>query len=105
MKLYKFQALVTLYAAANGGPCPRLGSDPCRMVLLGRNIESGRSEFFTVLVSCDDDRPFGAGNPRVLVTVRVADDSVADYLDVGRHFNLWLGGEVGEGVVTRRVFI
>ena len=39
------------------------------------------------------------------MTLRGAGDDVADYLDVGRQFGLWLGGEVGEGVVTRRLFV
>lgn len=105
MKLYKFQALLTLHAAGEGSACPELGASPRRMVLLGRSDESGRNQFFSVLVSCDGDRQFLAGNPRFVVTLRVADDDVAQYLDIGRHFNLWLGGDVGEGVVTRRLFV
>ncbi len=103
-KLYKFQTLVTLHAADNGGPCPEVGASPRRMVLRGQSDESGRSQFFTVLVSCDEDRSFGPGNRRTVVTLRVADD-VAHYLGIGRQFNLWLGGDVGEGIVTRRLFV
>jgi hypothetical protein len=105
VKLYKFQALVTLPVARDGAPCPKLGSAPRSTVLVGQNGESGRNQFFTVLVSCDDDAPFGRGNRRVLVTLRLADDDVADYLGIGRHFNLWLDGQVGDGVVTRRLFV
>lgn len=105
VKLYKFQALVTLHADGGGSPCPELGASPRRMVLLGRSDESGRNQFFSVLVSCDGDRQYLAGNPRFVVTLRVADDDVAHYLGIGRHFNLWLGGDVGEGVVTRRLFV
>lgn len=105
MKFYKFQALVTLHAAGDGNPCPQLSASPRRMVLRGQSDESGRSQFFSVLVSCDDDRPFRPGNPRLLVTLRVADDDVAHYLGIGRYFNLWLGGDVGEGIVTRRLFV
>jgi hypothetical protein len=104
VKLYKFQALVTMHAAGDGNPCPQLDASPRRMLLLGQSDESGLSEFFSVLVSCDEDRPFGPRNPRALVTLRLADD-VTHYLDVGRHFNLWLGGDVGDGVVTRRLFV
>lgn len=104
VKLYKFQALVTLHAA-KGSPCPELGASPRRMVLLGQSDESGLNQFFSVLVSCDGDRQFLAGNSRFVVTLRVADDDVAHYLGIGRHFNLWLGGDVGEGVVTRRLFV
>ena len=60
VKRYKFQALVTLYAGSDGDPYAKLGSAPRRMVLRGRNEESGRSQVFTALVSCDDDAPFRA---------------------------------------------
>ena len=105
VKRYKFQALVTLHAAGDGQPCPELGPAPRRMVLLGWSGETGHSQLFTVLISCENDVPFRPGSPRAEVTLRVAGDDVADYLDVGRQFGLWLGEEVGEGVVTRRLFV
>jgi hypothetical protein len=103
VKRYKFQAMVTLHAAGDGRPYPELGPAPRRMVLRGWNGETGDSQLFTVLVTCEDDGPFRQGSPRE-VTLRVTGDEVADYLGVGRHFGLWRGGEVGEGVVTRRLF-
>jgi hypothetical protein len=103
MKQYKFQALVTLYS--NGGPGAGLGSSPRRMVLRGRNAESGRSRMFTALVSCDDERPFRPGSPRVMATLRLAGDDVAEYLGIGGHFDLWLGKTVGDGIITRRLFV
>ena len=105
VKQYKFQALVTLYADSNGQPQARLGPAPRRMVLRGRNEESRHSQVYTVLVSCDDDMPFRPGSPRKLVTLRLAGDDVADYLDIGGHFDLWLGSNVGDGIVTRRLFV
>lgn len=104
MKRYKYQALVTLHEAGNGDPSTRLGSAPRRMVVRGRNHESARSQMFTALVSCDDDRPFRPGSRRRLATLRLAGDNVTDYIDVGDHFELWLGSNVGEGIVTRRLF-
>lgn len=103
VKSYKFQALVTMYA--DGDPCAQLGPAPRRMVLRGRNSESGRCQVFNALVSCDDERPFRPGSPRVLAIVRLAGDDVADYLAIGGHFDLLLGGKVGDGVITRRLFI
>lgn len=105
MKQYKFQALVTLHAAGGGPPCPELDASPRRMVLRGRSDESGRSQFFSVLVSRDGDMPPRSGNPRLEVVLRVAGDDVAEYLSVGRQFSLWLGEDVGEGIVTRRLFV
>lgn len=103
MKRYTFQALVTLYG--DGSPRAGLGPSPRRMVLRGRNAESGRSRMFTALVSCDDERPFRPGSPRVLATLRLADDDVTDYLSIGGHFDLWLGSTVGDGIITRRLFV
>jgi hypothetical protein len=103
MKGYKFQALVTL----DGGdsPCAQLGSAPRRMVVRGRNEESGRSQIFTALVSCDDEEPFRPGSSRLLATLRLAGDDVTDCVRIGGHIDLWLGNTVGHGVVTRRLFV
>jgi len=30
---------------------------------------------------------------------------VTDYFGVGGHFDLWLGNDIGQGVVTRRLFV
>jgi len=38
------------------------------------------------------------------VTVRVTDDSADDYLAAGQRFTLWSGGQVGHGIVYRKVF-
>jgi hypothetical protein len=105
VKRYKFQALVTLRASDAGPVCPELDAAPHRMVLRARSDESGRSEFFSALVSQDGCMPFRQENPRLLVTLRVAGEDIPEYFDVGRHFNLWLGEDVAEGVVTRRLFV
>lgn len=106
MKRYKYQALVTLNPAGDGTAPVKLGTDPRRMVVRAVNDESRRSQVFSVLVSSDDDgRPFRPGSDQVVVTLRLAGDDVGDYLHVGGHFDLWLGGDVGEGVVTRRLFV
>jgi hypothetical protein len=106
MKRYKYQALVTLYPPHDGTPRPELGTDPRRMVVRAMNDESRRSQVFTALVSSDDNgRPFRPGADQVIVTLRLAGDDVGDHLHVGGHFDLWLGSDVGQGVVTRRLFV
>lgn len=105
MKQYTFQALVTLYGGSEGDPGATLGPAPRRMVLRGQNTESGRSKMYTALVSCDDGRPFRPGGARFLATLRLAGDDVTDYLNIGAHFDLWLGSTVGDGIVTRRLFV
>ena len=42
---------------------------------------------------------------RRVVTLRLAGDDVTDYLSIGGHFDLWLGSTVGDGIVTRRLFV
>jgi hypothetical protein len=106
MKNYKFQALVTLYPTRDGHRHAELGPAPQRMVLRARNSQTTRSQVFNALISSDDyGRPFKDGSQRVLVTLRLAGDDVCDYLCIGGHFDLWDGSDLGEGVVTRRVFI
>jgi len=102
---YRFQALVTLYPASDGNPRERLGPAPRRIVLRGHNDDSNRNQLYTALVSCDDDGPFEQGKPQQLVTLRLAGDDVPDYLDIGSRFDLWLGSNVGKGVITRRLYI
>jgi hypothetical protein len=40
-----------------------------------------------------------------MVTLRVVGDDISDYLEIGSHFSLWLGSDVGRGVVTRRLHL
>ncbi|MBV9094294.1 MAG: hypothetical protein JO132_10525 [Streptosporangiaceae bacterium] len=105
MKSYRYQALVKLNQGPDGDPCAKLGPQPHRMVLRGENAESGQHQVYTVLVSCDDEAPFRPGGEQRLVTLQLAGNDVADFVSVGSRFHLWLGSEVGEGVVTRRLFI
>ncbi len=105
VKRHKFQALVTIYAGSDGVPSLELGPAPRRMMLRATNEESHRSRMFPALISCDDDGPFRANSQRRLVTLRLVGDDVAGYLDIGEHFGLWLGSDVGDGVLTRRLFV
>lgn len=105
MKRYKFQALVTLTGQEESGPGPHLGPEPHRMVVCGRDEETKRSQFFSALISCDDDEPFRPGGCQRLVTMRLAGDDVASYFGIGGHFDLWLGDDIGRGIVTRRLFV
>ena len=105
MKRYKFQALVTPYPDKDGDARAKLSSGSHRMVLRAENSETHRTQVFSALVDGEDAGPFLAGNPQVMVTLRVIGDDVTDYLDIGTHFSLWHGSDVGEGVVTRRLHI
>jgi hypothetical protein len=105
VKSYRYQALVRLGDESDGGQWATLGREPHRMVLRGTNHDSGQHQVFTALVSCDDDAPFRPRCHSRLVTLQLAGDDVADYIGVGDRFDLWLGRKLGEGVVTRRLFI
>ena len=39
------------------------------------------------------------------MVLRVVGDDISDYLETGSHFSLWLGSDVGRGVVTRRLHL
>jgi hypothetical protein len=104
VKRYKYQALVTMYPEASGAGA-QLDRSPRRMVLRCPNGKSPDRQVFTVLISCDDTDPFDAGSSNVLATLRLVGDDDADCLSSGSHFSLWLGRDVGEGTITRRLFI
>jgi hypothetical protein len=101
MKRCKFQALVTPNASDEARA--KLGSGSHRMVVRVENSETRRSQVFAALVDSEEG-PFRPGKPEVVVTLRVIGDDMADYLDIGSHFSLWSGSDVGRGVVTRRLF-
>jgi hypothetical protein len=105
MKRYKFQALVTPNPDDDAETRAKLSSGSHRMVLRAKNSETRRSQVFSALVDCEDNGPFRAGRPEIVVTLRVVGDDVADYLDIGSHFSLWLGSDIGQGVVTRRLHL
>jgi len=105
MKRYKFQALVTPYPDQDDDARAKLSSGSHRMVLRAESSETHRTQVFSALVDGEDGGPFQPGKPQVMVTLRVIGDDVPNYLDIGSHFNLWLGGDVGQGIVTRRLHI
>jgi 3-aminobutyryl-CoA ammonia-lyase len=105
MQRYKFQALVTPNADDDDDARAKLSSGSHRMVLRAVNSETHRSQVFSALVDGEDDGPFRAGSPQIMVTLRVVGDDVSDYLEIGSHFSLWLGTDVGQGVVTRRLYL
>jgi hypothetical protein len=105
MQRYKFQALVTPSPDPDGDARAKLSSGSHRMVLRAESSETHRTELFNALVDGEDAGPFRPGNPQVMVTLRVIGEDVSDYLDIGSHFSLWLGTDVGQGIVTRRLHI
>ena len=105
MQRFKFQALVTPSADEDDEARAKLSSGSHRMVLRAQNSETRRSQVFSALVDGEDGGPFRAGSPQIMVTLRVVGDDVSDYLGIGSHFSLWLGHDVGQGIVTRRLLL
>ena len=103
MQRLKFQALVT--PDQGGDARAKLSSGSHRKVLRTENSETHRSQVFQALVDGEEGEPFRVGSPQIMVTLRVIGDDVTDYLDIGSHFSLWLGADVGQGIVTRRLHI
>jgi hypothetical protein len=101
MQRLKFQALVTPDQGVDARA--KLSSGSHRMVLRAENSETHRTQVFSALVDGED--AFRPGKPQVMVTLRVIGEDVSDYLDIGSHFSLWLGSDVGQGVVTRRLHV
>jgi hypothetical protein len=117
-KRYKFQALVRLHPAGDDGTCTELGPSPRRMVLrteaghdqhelsrYGKIQYTQQSKMFVALVSKDDEEPVCPGSSRFMVTLRISGDNVCDYLGIGGRFHLWLGGDVADGIISRRLFV
>jgi hypothetical protein len=106
MQRFKYQALVTPVADDDGDARTKLSSGSHRMVLRAENSETHRHQVFQALVDGeDDDGPFRAGSPQIMVTLRVIGDDLSEYLEIGSHFSLWSGHDLGRGVVTRRLLI
>jgi hypothetical protein len=111
MKRFKYQTLVTLAPAQDGGPRAELPGPTCRMVVRARHRETRATKMFSALVSTgeplfstDGVKPV-IGDGTLTLTVIVLGDDAGDYLAPGERFVLWRGSDLGSGVVTRRIFV
>ena len=105
MKRYKFQALVTFGQPANDGPAAVPPGQMRRMVVRGQHHQTHASQFFAALVTDNGEDPPWLGDDYVIMTIALVGDDPREYFDIGDHFALWLGSDIGRGVVTRRLFI
>ena len=103
MKRYKFQALVTLDPSATGAAIR--ADQPRRMVVRGENHETHGRQLFSALVAPASEHSPRAGDDHVIMTVTLARADPSECFGIGDHFALWLGGDIGRGVVTRRLFV
>jgi hypothetical protein len=104
MKRYKFQALVTLDPSQEGGSAAIAPGKMRRMVVRGQHHETGLNRFFSALVAKSYETPWPEDD-QVIVTVVLVGDDPRGYFDIGDSFALWMGSDLGRGVVTRRLFV
>lgn len=111
-KPYKFQAFVTVSPPEGTDPAgPPIAASAAlppgqikRMAIRGEHHLTHSTHFFNALVSNNGDSSDWIGDNHAIVTVMLTADDAADYLSAGDHFALWLGHDIADGIVTRRLF-
>jgi hypothetical protein len=99
---YKYRALVRLEPAPGPGGGLRAGQT-CRVAVRAQHHQTHRDKFFSALADTPATAaPLDTGQS-VQMTLTVLGDDVPDYLDTGDGVALWRGGEIGHGVITRRL--
>jgi hypothetical protein len=106
MKSYKYRALVKLERAESGHsgdpPLPETGG---RVVVRAHHHETHRSKIFSALVTTTHGEQLRAADHSIQLTMTVLGDDACDYLEAGDTFALWRGHEIGQGVISRRLFL
>jgi len=110
MRQIRFRALITLDPAAArpvNSLRPAAGTYPSHTRALMVRARSRRdpsiSRIFPSQICRDDGQPLHPGDHTV-VTVTVTGQDAPAFFDAGCHFTLWSGSDVGDGVVSRRVY-
>ncbi|HUK70484.1 MAG TPA: hypothetical protein VLW50_17290 [Streptosporangiaceae bacterium] len=104
MKRYKFQALLTSNPSGNDGRPLMAPGQMRRMVIRGEHHETHSRRFFSALVAHNGDSPHWLADRRAIVTIALVGDDPRDYFDIGDQFALWLGSDIGRGIVSRRLY-
>jgi hypothetical protein len=117
---YKFQAFVTLIpqqldragaadvsvaVAEPAVPSPLPPGGVRRMAVRGEHHDTHEAQFFSALVANYGECADWIGANHAVVTIRLQGDEPADYFSAGDHFSLWLGHDIADGIVTRRLII
>ena len=105
LKRYKFQALLTLTPAGDGGQAAVPPGQIRRTVVYGRHHETHASQSFTALVGNNGDGSEWLAHNHLIVTIVLTGDDPGQYFDIGDHFALRLGADSASGIVSRRLFI
>jgi hypothetical protein len=105
MKRYKFQALVTLGGPRDGRPAAMQDGLTQRLVLRGQRHETGTRKFFAALATSNGEASRWSDDDHLIMTIVLVGDEPREYFEVGDSFTVWLGRDLGRGIVTRRLFI
>jgi hypothetical protein len=106
VKSYKYSALVKL--APPGGEHstdPPLPETNARVVVRAEHHETHRSKIFSALISSAYGEPLRPSDHSIQLTMTVLGDDAVDYLDAGDTFALWRGHDIGQGVISRRLYL
>ncbi len=99
---YKFQAWMTL---PGPGEVILPPGKIRRIAVRGERHGTHCTNFFSALVTNQGDGAEWAGDNHAIVTITLVGDDPGEYFSAGDRFALWLGHDVAEGVVTRRLFV
>lgn len=103
MKRFRYQALVTLYPAQQGGLPTSLPAETRCLVVRAADQRTHRSKLFSSVVMTADDQPLRPGDVHRLVTMQVNGDDARQFMHPGGEFTLWFGTDVGRGTVSRQL--
>jgi hypothetical protein len=109
LRQFRFRALITLDPAGPRSsplhpPAQQYPNHTHALVVLAHPLHGAdRCRYFPAETCWDGGEPLHPGDHAV-VTLTVNDDEAGEFLGTGQQFVLWSGGDVGHGVVSRRVF-
>lgn len=104
MKRFKYRALVKLDSAGvgtGGQPLPATGG---RVVVRAHHHDTQQDKMFGALVDAVHGEPLRPVDHSIQLTMTVSGDDAGDYLEPGDTFVLWRGHDIGQGVISRRLF-
>ena len=104
MKQYKYRALVKLDSAGGSIVEPPLPATGGRVVVRAHHHDTHQDKMFCGLVNAVHGEPLRPADHSIQMTVTVTGDDAGDYLEPGDSFVLWRGHEIGQGVISRRLF-
>ena len=104
MKQYKYRALVKLDSAGGSAAQPSLPPGGGRVVVRAHHHDTHRDKMFGALVDAVHGEPLRPADHSIQMTMTVSGDDACDYLEPGDTFVLWRGHDIGQGVISRRLF-